>query len=135
MLEVAPDVNISPSQILYEVTARDLREVSVSGAGDVRLNGIHTDYLSIALSGAGNINASSSARHQQITISGAGRYQAADLESRVAEVRISGAGSAVIRVSDRLDAVVSSSGAIEYFGDPEVTSSISGTGVVNRLGP
>jgi len=52
---------------------------------------------------------------QEIDWSGLGNYNAPDLESQTASVRISGTGN------------------VEYFGNPEVTQEISGAGKVARL--
>ena len=71
---------------------------------------------------------------QDLIISGAGHYLGHDLFSRLATVTVSGAGSAVVRVSDRLEATVSGSGLVEYIGNPWVDAQVSGTGVVRRIG-
>jgi hypothetical protein len=46
--------------------------------------------------------------------------------------RVSGSGSAIVNVTDVLDAEVSGSGSIEYLGAPVVSESISGSVSVSR---
>jgi len=71
---------------------------------------------------------------QEIDLSGLGSYNAPDLESRAASVRISGAGNTVIWVLDTLDVTISGAGNVEYFGSPEVTRDVSGAGRVTSRG-
>ena len=68
-----------------------------------------------------------------MNLSGAGNYNARNLQSRIARIDLTGLGSIVVRVSERLEANVTGPGAVEYYGDPEVT--VSGGGTVRRLGP
>jgi hypothetical protein len=67
-------------------------------------------------------------------MSGFGNYNAPDLQSQTASVRISGAGNAVIWVLDSLDVEISGAGNVEYFGSPEVSKDISGAGKVTSRG-
>jgi hypothetical protein len=63
-----------------------------------------------------------------------GNYNAPDLESQAATVRISGAGSVGIWVHDTLDVTISGAGNVEYYGSPDVTQDISGVGSVKSQG-
>lgn len=110
--------------------------IAISGAGDVDVGELKAESLSVAVSGAGDITLSAGAVGKQtVAISGAGSYQAADLRSASTSVAISGTGDAVVWVTDALDARVSGVGAVSYYGEPEVTRSVSGMGEVKPLGP
>lgn len=63
----------------------------------------------------GNIELIRQVEAQEIDLSGLGNYNAPDLESQTASVRISGIGN------------------VKYFGSPEVPQEISGAGKVARL--
>ena len=133
-LGITPGVNLSTSrQILYEVSARTLDEIRVSGAGLVEAIGVDTPSLYVDLSGAANVTTFGQADNQEIHISGAGRYDGAAVSSRVVTVTVSGAGLARVRVADLLTATVSGAGAIEYYGDPVIR--VNGGGTVRRMGP
>jgi hypothetical protein len=69
-----------------------------------------------------------------LTLSGFGTFEAPELESQTAEVRISGAGSATVRVTDNLKANVSGAGSIDYYGSPAVDRNVSGAGSINHAG-
>jgi hypothetical protein len=70
-------------------------------------------------------------QRQTISLSGSGRYAAADLDSQDAHVQISGSGSALVRVQATLRAQVSGSGSVAYIGRPAVTQQRSGSGGVH----
>ena len=109
-------------------------EVTLSGAGDIRIDSLTATDLVVTVSGAGNIEVAGQVKTQQFNLNALGNYNASDLESQAATVRISGAGSASIWVHDTLDVVISGAGNVEYFGSPDVTQDISGVGSVKSRG-
>ena len=125
--------SIRPTKdIVYHITVKELRGLSISGSGDVDIRNVDTDELAIRVDGSGTITAAGRADTQTITISGAGDYQANDLESSVTVIDIAGTGSAQVSASQSLDVTISGSGNIEYSGDPAVKKSISGSGEVRK---
>jgi hypothetical protein len=118
--------------INYTLNVKDLHALKLSGSGDMDAQGISTDKLAITISGAGAIKTSGRADSQDIDIGGVGNYQAEDLESKEVKITVEGAGSAVVNVSDKLDAKVSGSGSVEYIGDPTVDQDVSGVGRVSK---
>ena len=128
-------VDIAPRQpILYRLTVRSIDDLVVSGAARVDASGLQGDRFSFTLSGAGEISISGNVDHQTLTISGAGHYNAANLRSRVASITLSGAGHATIRAAQRIDGVISGAGILEYYGDPEIAVSVSGSGTIRQVG-
>jgi hypothetical protein len=135
ILGTAPNVSLHPTrEIVYRLEVRDLYEIVVSGAGEIEAVGVDTPELHVVISGAANVRVQGVADWQGLVISGAGHYVAHDLFSLIATVTVSGSGSALVRVSDRLEATVSGSGLVEYIGSPWVDAEVSGTGVVRRIG-
>ena len=128
-----PNTSINTTQpINYKLTVKDLNALKVSGSGNVDAEDISTDELAVTTSGTGNVKISGEADSQEITISGSGSYQAEDLESKEVKVDVRGSGSAVVNVSDELDAKVSGIGSVEYIGDPTVNQDVSGIGAVRK---
>ena len=144
---------VNPTErVKITITVKDLHEIEFSSAGNVQVNGLKTDELSLhlngvgemtlndlevqklesRLSGAGNIEANGLANELEIRISGVGGFDAPKLESQVATVRISGAGSATVNVVDDLTARVSGAGSINYYGSPTLHEDVSGAGSVSR---
>jgi hypothetical protein len=126
-------INLSSAgTLVVEGLTSDNIDLSLSGAGEVTLSGMKVGNLGVSLSGAGSINADGEAEDVKINISGLGSFDGKGLTSQVAEVVISGAGSATLRVEKELTAKVSGAGSVNYYGDPEVTRQISGAGSVNK---
>lgn len=144
---------VNPTErVKITITVKDLREIEFSSAGSLRLNGLKTDELSVnlngagemilndldvnklesRLSGAGNIKANGTADELDLRISGVGSFEAPELQSMVASVRISGAGSATVRVEDDLTARVSGAGSVKYYGSPNLDEDVSGAGSVSQ---
>jgi hypothetical protein len=132
-LGVLPGATIDASgPIVYRLTAATLDSIAVAGAGDVTAANLRAGRLAVQISGAGEMRLTGAVDAQTVTISGTGKYDAEGLPSATAEISIRGAGNAVLRVSDRLDATVSGVGSVEYIGDPQVSKDISGVGSVKR---
>ena len=144
---------VNPTErVKITITVKDLNQIEFSSAGNVLVDGLKTDELSLQLngvgemmlndlnvrqlearlSGAGNIEANGTTQDLDIRISGVGGFDAPKLESQVATVRISGAGSATVNVVDDLTARVSGAGSINYFGSPTLHEDVSGAGSVSR---
>ncbi len=118
--------------INYELTVKDLTALEVSGSGDVEAEDISTDELAVTIDGTGDVEINGEVNSQTVKISGSGDYQAEDLESKRAEVDVGGTGTAIVNVSEELDAQVSGTGSVEYTGDPTVNQEVSGTGEVSE---
>jgi hypothetical protein len=134
-LIIGPEPNTSihtTEPINYKLTVKDLNALKVSGSGNVDAEDISTDELAVTISGAGDVKISGEADSQDIDISGSGDYQAEDLESKEVKIDVGGSGSAIVNVSDELDAEVSGSGSVEYIGDPAVNQDVSGAGEVKK---
>jgi hypothetical protein len=139
-------------EVVVRVTAPELREVRLSGAGQVRseeplqvgdlelrLSGAGRVALQLAarrvearLSGAGAVELSGTAEELEIRLSGAGAVQAERLQARRVRIRASGAGECRVQASETLEAEVSGAGSVRYRGSPRIESRITGVG---RLAP
>jgi hypothetical protein len=134
-LIIGPKPNTSvltTEPINYRLTVKDLGALEVSGSGSVDAEGISTDELAVTITGAGDVKINGKANSQQVAILGSGDYRAEDLESKEVKVDVGGAGSAIVNVSDELNAEVSGSGSVEYKGDPTVNKYVSGAGRVSK---
>jgi hypothetical protein len=130
-LTVATGAAIQPRRdIVVHVTVRDLDELVLSGSGEAEITRLSTEFLNIVISGSGTVVASGLAVEQRVLISGDGHYFGEGLESRYARVEVSGEGYALVWVWDVLDALVSGSGLIEFYGRPAVRQTVSGSGAV-----
>ncbi len=128
-----PNTSIHTSEpINYKLTVEDLNALEVSGSGNIDAEDISTDELAVTISGAGDVKTSGRADSQDIDISGSGDYKARNLESEEAKIEVGGTGSAIVNVSNELNAKVSGSGSVEYIGAPTVDQEVSGAGRVSE---
>ncbi len=146
---------VNPTErVKITITVKDLHRIEFSSAGNLRVEDLKTDELSLnlngvgemilndlnvnklesRLSGAGNIKVNGIADELDLRISGVGSFEAPNLESVIASVRISGAGRATVRVKEDLTARVSGAGSVNYYGSPTLHEEISGAGSVNKVG-
>lgn len=109
-------------------------ELTSSGAETVNIDGLRSDELKTMVSGAGKVNVAGNVTVQEIRLTGAGEYRAGDLQSKSADVDVTGAGKATVRVSDELNVNISGAGSVDYYGNPRVTQNITGVGTVTKLG-
>ena len=140
------------ADVLVRVTVPELREVRLSGAGQVRSEGplrvgdldlrlsgagrllleLTAERVLARLSGAGAVELSGTAAELEIRLSGAGAVQAERLEARRVRIRASGAGECRVQAAETLEVEVSGAGSVRYRGNPRIDSRITGVG---RLAP
>lgn len=109
--------------------------IYIAGAGQIDLD-LEADDLEIRLSGAGDVKLTGEVEDLNVAISGAGNLNAYGLEAVVADITITGVGSADVYASEELDAQVSGLGNINYKGNPsKVSDNVSGLGkIANKSG-
>lgn len=140
--------------IIFRLTVKDLKALDFAGSADLqvtnlntnqlsltfngsgtgKLDGLHADDFKSTINGAGKITASGTTTSEESHITGAGECLAADLPSKNANIDISGAGKATVRVSDNLSVQITGAGSVGYYGNPHVTQNITGPAKVTKLG-
>lgn len=119
--------------ITVRITVPDLDELTSSGAGEFNVSNIKNDSLRFKTSGAATINASGETKTLRIEMSGAGSVATVNLKATDVDVTMSGAGSAEVFASNKLDANISGAGSITYSGDPKVVNkNVSGIGSIEK---
>ncbi|MBE0595271.1 MAG: DUF2807 domain-containing protein [Gemmatimonadales bacterium] len=130
-LMLGASASIQPTRdIVYRLTVPAITGIAVSGAASIDAYDVRGTFLAVTISGVGSVFASGVVGAQDVLVSGSGRYEGANLDSRVAYVLVSGTGSAVVRAREFLDVTVSGAGLVEFFGTPQVRQTISGTGAI-----
>jgi|LSQX01.2.fsa_nt_gb hypothetical protein len=141
-------------EIHYRLVVPDLTQVTLAGAGAIRISQLRTEQLRLDLDGAGDIHIddmrvdSFTVRHrgagsidakgevgmQTVRVAGAGSYRAEGLDSLRARIEIAGAGDAIVSVQEHLDARIYGVGSIRYHGDPKLEQRVLGVGQIKRIG-
>lgn len=104
---------------------------TISGSGNISLEMSAKNYVAL-ISGSGEIEAKGKSENTSITIAGSGDFKGKELESDLANAKISGSGNIVLTVNKNLDALISGSGDIKYAGNPSVKYSKSGSGNISK---
>lgn len=119
------------------ITLPSIRNTALSGSGKISIEG---DFPAInefkaSISGSGDIlvNDTFEAEKVLINLSGSGKADLLKVDSKEAEVDISGSGNASLTVQNKLKAKISGSGKVYYSGSPEVDAKVSGSGKVIKL--
>lgn len=111
----------------------DVSFLSVSGSGDITMDELTADEFSCKISGSGKINILEGiVNHQKVVISGSGEYIAPNLLGINSHIDISGSGSAVVQAKEGLKVNIRGSGECVYFGNPQITKHISGSGSIQK---
>lgn len=106
--------------------------LDVSGAGDIKME-VDAPRLVAEVSGSGSINLKGQTKDVDLDLAGACHAHCFDLLAENTKVDISGAGSAEVFASVKLDASVSGAGSVKYKGNAStVNQHVSGAGSVHK---
>lgn len=142
------------NRAVFTISVNQLEEISLTGAGAIKVFGLDTDTLEVNLTGAGSIEIdqlsaqrlevnltsagaiiiAGTVKNQYVNLTGVGSYEAGDLKTEETEVLMTGAGSAVVWAEEDLEIEVTGVGSVTYFGNPDVYQNITGLGSVNSRG-
>jgi hypothetical protein len=119
------------SPMSVEVDVPTLDALTLTGSGNIVVDGIETESLDVTLPGSGTLTGSGTATRLDVTVSGSGTVQFTQLAANDVRAVVSGSGSIFVTATRSLDASVSGSGAVLYTGNPQdVTESVTGSGVI-----
>lgn len=115
-----------------KITNPEDLSLHVSGAGDIRMD-VDVPSLAAEVSGSGSIDLKGETKDVDLELTGAGHAHCYNLLSENTKVDISGAGSAEVYASVKLDAEVSGAGSVVYKGNAtSVSQHVSGAGSVKK---
>jgi Putative auto-transporter adhesin, head GIN domain len=131
-LRLETNRSISPTvEIVYTITAETLDGLVISGSGVAEAEGVDSTDVRVDISGSGDVVVEGTLSGLlSVSISGSGEFDGESLTAPEGQVDVSGSGDAVVNVTDDLDVSVSGSGEVQYLGEPNVHSSVSGSGTV-----
>lgn len=116
-----------------EALQSETLRMDISGACSMDLE-LNVEHLFTQISGAGSIHLTGLANHHQIDLSGAASLKAEKLKTLTTIISLSGAGSALVNASDKLNASISGVGSVKYSGNPSTTNfNTSGLGSIKPM--
>lgn len=140
--------NLKPTTLDFNITAANLKGISISGSGNVtgesrfvsdeflaKISGsgdmtleLEVVNLESQISGSGSVNLSGKTHNHDAAISGSGKINAFDMDAKNVSIKISGSGDCKVNATETLTAKISGSGDVYYRGQPQINSKISGSG-------
>jgi hypothetical protein len=84
--------------------------------------------LETKISGSGSMNLSGKTDQHDAAISGSGKINAFDMQTKNVSLKISGSGNCKVNATETLQTRISGSAEVFYKGQPRITSKISGSG-------
>jgi carbon monoxide dehydrogenase subunit G len=129
--------SVQHDDIKAYITLPIIRKATLSGSGKVTIEGNFpaVSELKFSISGSGDIfvNDAFESEETLVHISGSGKADLLKVNSKKADVELSGSGNASLTVQDKLKAKISGSGKVYYSGSPDVDADVSGSGKVIKL--
>lgn len=126
--------NSSSGKIIVKpLTTSDFR-LEVSSSGDVEVEEVNAERIIVEITSSGDVEMRGNVDELELTISSSGNFEGEDLEARRAIVRLTSSGDATVWVTEELDARLSSSGDLYYYGDAVVRQSTTSSGDVVSKG-
>ena len=119
------------SPMSVTVTVPTLTELTLAGGGNIIVNGIKTERLTVNLSGSGNLTGNGRVSSLDVTLGGSGNSWFTGLVADDVHAVLSGSGNIFVTATKSLDASLPGSGTINYVGNPkDVTKSVTGSGAI-----
>lgn len=107
---------------------------SIAGSGDIRFAELFSEKVGFKVAGSGDILAKGRVNSLTISVAGSGDVKAAELAADEVKVSIAGSGDAQVQANKALKVSIAGSGDVRYVGSPEISSSVAGSGSIKRLG-
>ncbi|MFM7706197.1 MAG: head GIN domain-containing protein [Rubrivivax sp.] len=108
-------------------------DLSLSGSGDVILAGVQVPRLGVRVAGSGDVSASGRSQSLTVSVSGSGDVKAAELPAEEVRVNVAGSGNVQVHALRNLKVSIAGSGDVRYAGAAQVESSMAGSGSVRPL--
>lgn len=141
-------------ELTIEITTNSIEELGTSGTGNVQLDGnfveienisffnngsgqvysndsiFVSNFLFVNITSNGSISLKGLCENQNIGLSGSGNYYSYELFSENCIVSVPGSGYCKVNVGNNLDVFIGGSGNVYYLGNPDITSTVTGSGEI-----
>jgi len=122
-LQISTKGNYSTSVgMKVEISVPTLDEASVSGIGQLNVEGVIGPKFKLDVSGVGSAQIFGNVDQLDVSVSGTAKAKLKDLKSKSVDVNTSGTSSAEVFATESADADASGTSTIEVFGNPTSVS-------------
>lgn len=136
VLYVRTTRNIRPSHsIRLALTSNVLEGASFSGASQLTAHQLTGSRFYLETTGASKATLDGAVDELVANLTGASNLHAESLQTKTAQISVTGAGNAHIAVSDSLKVSITGAGKVEYIGNPpHLEREITGAGSIRPRG-
>ncbi len=127
--------NVRNNNIKVTLYTTSLNKIELNGSGNINIkDSLKTDNLKVEINGSGNVYSYPNYfQNLSLDINGSGNINMRQATGKYVRAEVSGSGDIEITVEEKLDAHISGSGQIKYWGNPStVNTDISGSGKVRK---
>lgn len=107
--------------------------LKLSGSGQMEFDDLRSEETEAKVAGSGMLKIAGNAEEFEVSLAGSGMIEAFDFEVSEFDGKISGSGGCNVFVTGELEVSIAGSGQVIYKGNPEVGSSVAGSGKVEAL--
>ena len=134
VLHVRTTRSVRPTHsIRLALTSNVLEGASFSGASRLDAHQLSGPKFYLETTGASNVTLDGAVDELVANMTGASDLRAEALQTKIAELSVTGAGDARVAVSDTLNVSITGAGKIEYIGNPpHIEREITGAGSIRK---
>jgi hypothetical protein len=134
VLHVRTTRSVRPTHsIKLELTSNALEGASFSGASRLNAHQLSGPKFYLETTGASNVILDGAVDELVANMTGASDLRAESLQTKMAELSVTGAGDARVAVSDALRVSITGAGKVEYIGNPpHLEREITGAGSIRK---
>jgi hypothetical protein len=134
VLHVRTTERVRPTHsIKLELTSTALEGASFSGASRLNAHQLSGPKFYLETTGASNVVLDGAVDELVANMTGASDLRAESLQTKTAELSVTGAGDARVAVSDTLKVSITGAGKVEYIGNPpHIEREITGAGSIRK---
>lgn len=127
-------VSGSGSIIADERISARVLDCYVNGSGTIRLSKLKAEKITSGLSGSGQLQLAGEnvVSEFKMSVSGSGNVKASGLKAKDVNVLITGSGNCAVYAMEHLICKIAGSGNVTYSGNPEIKTTIVGSGKVRE---
>jgi putative autotransporter adhesin-like protein len=134
VLHVRTTRSVRPTHsIRLALTSNALEGASFSGASRLNAHQLSGTKFYLETTGASNVVLDGAVDELVANLTGASDLRAESLQTKTAELSVTGAGDARVAVSDTLKVSITGAGKVEYIGNPaHIEREITGAGSIRK---
>jgi hypothetical protein len=117
---------------LVDITLPEIKAINLTGKGLLVSDFLSVESLEVDLTGASRATLQGTISKLHITSSGTVRFDARNLATQWCSVKMDGAGTVELEVTEKLNVTVKGAGKVLYWGDPKVNMKVTGAGSVRK---